>query len=182
MSGKKAERERALVLDTSAFIMGINPSVWDIPTYTTPLVYEELRKEALATQRVSASKEGGRLTILPPSRSSIQMVQEASQSLGEQATLSTTDQSILALALDLESASKEPLIISDDFAIQNVAEYLHIKYASLATRGIQRLLGWTFYCPACFRKYSIARPSVCRVCGTPLKRRSGRGSLVRFKE
>ena len=67
--------------------------------------------------------------------------------------LSETDTSVLALALDLLEEGKNPIVVSDDYAVQNVAEGINIAYQSLATLGIRQKFEWTYYCPACFRRY-----------------------------
>lgn len=86
--------------------------------------------------------------------------------------LSRADASVLALALDLHKEGKTPIIVSDDYAVQNVAEGAGISYQSLATLGIRQKFDWTFYCPACFRRYPGAGDlEVCPVCGTKLKRK-----------
>lgn len=177
---KRHKDVQTLVLDTSAFIMGFNPSILETPSYTTTSVFEELDMTAILANRIATAEKSGKLKIIPPSAKSVEKIQEVCQILGEQVTLSETDITVLALALDLKAASIEPLIISDDFAVQNVSEYLQISYRSMANRGIEKLLDWTLYCPACFKKYHI-RVSVCSICGTQLKRRPSKSSRARFK-
>lgn len=174
--------KQALVLDTSAFIMGINPSILNPLSYTTPLVCGELHQDTLTTQRINASELSGKLIVITPSDNSINKILEVSRSLGEQISLSKTDITVLALALDLKAMSIKPLIISDDFGIQNVSESLHIKYASLANKGISKLLAWTIYCPACFQKYPESKAVVCQVCGTSLKKKSDKNRLAKYKK
>ena len=167
---KKKQKKPALILDTSAFIEGITPSQLDSPSFTSPLVIEELRKKGLPVQRIIVSQESGKLGIIRPSKASLDYVQNVCQELGEY-VLSKTDKDLIALALELRKESEFPLIISDDFSVQNVSKYLQISYISLANKGIQKLLGWTLYCPACYRRYRQDDVGICAVCGTPLKRK-----------
>ncbi|WP_455368014.1 NOB1 family endonuclease [[Eubacterium] cellulosolvens] len=167
---KKKQKKPVLILDTSAFIEGITPSQFDLPSFTSPLVIEELRKKGLSVQRIIVSQESGKLEVIRPAKASLDYVQNVCQELGEY-ILSKTDKDIIALALELRKGSALPLIISDDFSVQNVSKYLQINYVSLANRGIQKLLGWTLYCPACYRRYRQDDVGVCIVCGTPLKRK-----------
>jgi len=165
-------RVRVLVLDTSALVMGLNPSALDIPTYTTPSVMGELITDSLQYTRVHASQDSGRLIVKEPSDSSLGTVQEASSKVGDVGILSSADREVLALALELREGGLSPVIVSDDYAIQNVSETLGIEYASLANFGIARKFDWIYYCPACFRKYAVEDADrVCRVCGTRLKRK-----------
>ncbi|WP_455367824.1 NOB1 family endonuclease [[Eubacterium] cellulosolvens] len=177
----KRQKNSALILDTSAFIEGINPSQLNLPSFTSPLVIEELRKKGLSVQRIIISHKAGKLEITRPSEVSLDCVQNVCQELGEY-VLSKADRDLIALALELRKKSLSPIIVSDDFSVQNVSEYLEIEYISLANKGIQKLLSWTLYCPACYRRYRQDDVSSCVVCGTSLKRKPSKQSHTRFKE
>jgi UPF0271 protein len=175
-SGKRSypdkTRAKTLVLDTSALIMGLNPSALDLPTYSVPSVTEELITDTLPYARFGASRDSGHLTVRRPTPSSINTVRETSSRVGDIGVLSNADVEVLALALDLKKSGLSPAIVSDDYAIQNVSETLDIEHASLATFGITRRFNWVYYCPACFRRYPIEdADQTCRVCGTRLKRK-----------
>ena len=71
-------------------------------------------------------------------------------------------------------------IVTDDYAIQNVANQMGVEFASLMTFGIKFRLYWIKYCPACHRKYpSDYRFKHCKVCGTELKRRPLKSRRIR---
>jgi len=163
---------RVLVLDTSAFIMGFNPMSVEAESYSVPSVVDELPKVGVAILRFNASIEGNRLKVRAPSESSFKTVSEVSAKLGEENVLSKTDLQVLALALDLKLSGVPPTIVSDDYAIQNVAEHLGLNYSSLATFGISYGFNWVSYCPACFKRYAPNyADNRCGVCGTKLKRK-----------
>jgi len=163
---------KVLVLDTSALVMGLDPSGLHLPSYSVPGVMNELIPDSLPYTRFSTSRESGHLAVMKPTPSSMRDVQEASSRIGDVGTLSKADVEVLALALDLKKNGLSPAIVSDDYAIQNVSESLGIEHASLATFGIARKFDWVYYCPACFRKYGPEDASqACRVCGTRLKRK-----------
>jgi len=163
---------KVLVLDTSALVMGLNPSALNLPTYSVPSVMEELIPDTLPHTRFGASRDSGNLIVSKPTPASVRIVQETSSEVGDVGVLSNADVEILALALDLKKDGLSPAIVSDDYAIQNVSETLGIEHASLATFGIARKFDWIYYCPACFRRYAIEEAGqTCRVCGTPLKRK-----------
>lgn len=165
-------RMKVLVLDTSALVMGINPSALDFPTYSTRGVLNELIPDTLPHTRFTTSQDSGRLTLRKPTDSSVRAVEQASSRVGDVAVLSRADLEVLALALDLKRNGLSPVIVSDDYAIQNVSETLDLEHASLANFGIKRKFDWVYYCPACFRRYRIEDAQrACRVCGTRLKRK-----------
>ncbi len=111
------------------------------------------------------------MKIKTPTSSSLAEVSSKATMLGDKVVLSKTDTNILALALDLNKQGLAPVIVSDDYAVQNVAESLNLAYQSLATYGIRQKFNWVFYCPACFRRYPTGDTEVCLVCGTKLKRK-----------
>ena len=166
---------KVLVLDTSAFVMGLNPSGLNLPSYSVTSVFDELIPSTLPHTRFATSRDSGQLTVKKPSLSSMKIVEESSSRVGDALVLSRADSEVLALALDLKKNGISPAIVSDDYAIQNVAEALDIDHASLATFGIAQKFDWIYYCPACFRKYWAGDAArACRVCGTPLKRKVAR--------
>ena len=173
---------KALVLDTSALVMGLDPSAIDSPTYSVPSVADELIPDTLPFTRFRTSQDSTRLTVKRPSLSSLRVVEEASSKVGDVGVLSKADREVLALALDLRESGLLSVIVSDDYAIQNVSETLGVEHASLSTFGIAQKFDWIYYCPACFRRYKLEdaeRP--CRVCGTRLKRRVVRKERVSRK-
>ena len=86
--------------------------------------------------------------------------------------LSEADMQVLALALELKSRGSTPLIVTDDYSIQNVANKIDVDFTALLTFGIKFRFKWILYCPACYRKYpQDYKFKVCEVCGTELKRK-----------
>jgi UPF0271 protein len=172
--------KEVLVLDTTAFIMGFNPSSVTAQTFSVPAVMQELSSRSFASLRSDASVETGKLIVRAPTDKSLETVRNVSSELGEKFVLSDADLQVLALAIDLRTEGKNPTIVSDDYAVQNVAEHLVLNYVSLATFGISQRFNWTLYCPACYRKYPQDRSRrTCEVCGTELRRRVSKKSLIR---
>lgn len=162
---------KVLVLDTSALIMGLDPLGLELETYSVPEVTDELREQTGPSYRLSVSTSSGKLKIQSPTSQSLKEVSDRARLLGDKVALSRADASVLALALDLRREGKTPVIISDDYAVQNVAEDVGVAYQPLATLGIRQKFNWIFYCPACFRRYPAGDMLVCQVCGTKLKRK-----------
>ena len=161
---------KAIVLDTSAFIQGYNPGGTNIETFTVPTVRTEL-KNNLKT-RFDNSVTSGVLKLIPPEEHYIEMVENSTMQMGESEALSKTDKNILALGLQLANENYDPIIVSEDYAIQNMARELGIDYQGLATPGIKKKIEWEIYCPGCRRTFNKSQPeNVCPICGTKLKRR-----------
>ncbi len=170
---------KVLVLDTSALIMGLDPLGLEFETYSVPEVTDELRSQVGPSYRVTISISAGKLKIRSPTSQSLNQVWEKAKALGDRIVLSKADASVLALALDLLGEGRNPIVVSDDYAVQNVAEGMEIGYQSLATLGIRDRFEWIYYCPACFRRYPGSELEVCQVCGTKLKRKPLRKQAAR---
>jgi UPF0271 protein len=151
--------------------MGLDPLGLEFESYSVPEVTDELRQQTGPSYRLSVSTASGKMKIQNPSKPSVSEVLDKARALGDKVVLSKTDTSIVALALDLSKEGKTPVIVSDDYAVQNVAEALKLNYQSLATLGIREKFNWILYCPACFRAYPNGDAEDCDVCGTKLKRK-----------
>lgn len=159
-------------MDTSAFIAGFDPFSVENEVYSVPLVKEELIPDSMSWIRFHAAMENGKLKVKSPSEKFIEKVQCSSKSVGDFRFLSDADVQILALALQLKSAGKTPVVATDDYSMQNVANKLGLEFASLLTFGIKFRFNWILYCPACHRKYPAEyKKKRCEVCETQLKRK-----------
>jgi len=162
---------RAFVLDTSAFIAGYEPTGEGIQLYTVPEVFNELR-DAMVRLRAQAALDSGKLMVKTPKERFTEEVVRVAQEMGDFASLSNTDISVLALALQLKTSHSNLTLISEDYSVQNIADRLGIKYLAIATSGISRRFIWRTYCPGCHRTYDELAPGEdCPICGTRLKRK-----------
>ena len=163
---------RAIVLDTSALIAGFSPLSINETQYSVPAVRKELAPNSMPWTRFNAAVENRRLMVRTPTNSSLKEVRKASGRVGDVRYLSEADLQVLALALELKRGGLHPLILTDDYSIQNVANQIGVNFTSLMTYGIRFRFNWILYCPACHRKYpSDYKFKSCEVCGTKLKRK-----------
>jgi len=145
-----------------------------------PTAERELASNSLPWTRFKTAMESGKLRLKTPSNTFLERVKESSKTVGDVLFLSEVDLQVLALALELKSWGYSPLIVTDDYSIQNVANQMGVEFASLMTFGIRFRHEWIMYCPACYRKYPPDyKNEVCEVCGTKLKRKPLRKTLVR---
>jgi len=149
--------------------MGFNPSPSG-QAYTVGAVEDELSQGTIAQLRFRLSKDKGDLTVRPPSANALEAVESLVGKTGEKGYVSVADREVVALALDLKGSGLDPVIVSDDYAVQNLAEHLKLAYGALANFGIVHKFEWVMYCPACHRRYNPPAKK-CTVCGTGLKRK-----------
>jgi len=172
-------KEKVLVLDSSAFIMGLEPLQLDLKLFTTPEVVEELSSYWVQL-KYSTAIYLKKLNVVSPTKDFLDEAKKVSEKTGDKLKLSRADLSILALALELKSKGFKPIIISDDFSVQNVAEHLKIDYTYLSGKGIKNQIEWIWYCPGCGRKFlSINFGENCPVCGLKLKRKASKKISLR---
>ena len=151
------------VLDASAFYAGI-PFSSNEPSYTTSLVYNEIEHIKKDHDAIQILIETKRLTISEPEQRFTITVNEAAKKSGDFPNLTQEDISIIALSLQLDAE-----LLTDDFAVSNVAKNLSIKVIPVMTNGINDVITWTYYCPAC--KTNFSKVTECPRCGNRLKRK-----------
>lgn len=168
------------MLDTSAIIAGLDPFAVKQKQYTVPSVMKEVDGESIVRLRVKMAVENGRISVETPEKVFLEKARAAASLVGDEYFLSETDLQVLALALELKTAGCLPLIITDDYSIQNVATQMGLEFASLVTFGIRKHLLWVRYCPACHKRYPADyKAAKCEVCGTDIKRKPVKGKHIR---
>jgi len=151
------------VLDSSAFYAGI-PFSSSEPSVTTSHVYNEIKHIKKDHDAVQILIETRRLKISDPDHRFIITVNNAAKKSGDLPNLSQEDVSIIALSLQLNAE-----LITDDFAVSNVAKNLNIKVIPVMTSGIKTVIIWKYYCPGC--KIDFSKVTECPRCGNRLKRK-----------
>ena len=148
------------VLDSSAFIHDFHT---EESTATIPLVREELEDES--AYRYDAM-EGSGMHIHIPSDETVERVRRAAKETGDDEVLSETDTRLLAATFELDAT-----LVTDDYAMQNVAERLDLDVEVLAHEGIDEQRDWLFQCQGCGREFEEDHDR-CPICGTPLSRKN----------
>ncbi len=157
------------VLDASAFYAGVPfgaaaPSQDGGSWYTTQLVLDEVSHIRGRQDVVGIMQEMGRLRVTEPLPESVRKASEAAKRTGDLNGLSKQDVSVLALGLEMGAD-----VVTDDFAVSNVAAFLGITVMPVMTGGIRHSGTWIHYCPACKKRFRRAKQ--CPRCATPLRKR-----------
>ena len=131
---------------------------------TTSMVYEEIQHIKTKQGALEMLQQTNRLQIRDPMEESIISVTDASIKTGDNSTISKQDITIIALALENKIE-----LITDDFAVTNVARQLKIKTSSLMTDGVKTVGKWISYCSICGKEFSKLKE--CPICGSRLNRK-----------
>ncbi|HEX6281915.1 MAG TPA: PIN domain-containing protein [Nitrososphaera sp.] len=152
-------------LDAGAFYTGVIFLSSAYRYYTTQAVFDEVKHIRRSHGAIEALIESNTLQILNSDRKSIEKAVAAARRTGDYAKLSDADFSIIALALQLEI-----VLVTNDYAVANVATTLKIPVKSVASKGIIHTRRWIAYCSACGRAFG-PNAKECRLCGNRLRRK-----------
>ena len=148
------------ILDTCAFLTQKHPTgeFVTVPGIKTEIVNRQSRQyfeNMLATH----------LKVMKAQKDSYDVVNKEAKETGDYDVLSKVDMDILALGYECKGT-----IITDDFAIQNVALALEVKFLSCSGKVISEKRAWRYKCTACNHKEKVKLKN-CSVCGSEEIRR-----------
>ena len=150
-----------LILDTSAILSG---KFYSGDIATTPKVIDEFHPGGHSWRILQFMREAG-LKIMQPPSDAIKKIRQAAKKTGDIEYLSPADIEILALAFHLKNA----ILLTDDYAIQNVADELRIKWKGVLEEGIKEKIYWGYRCASCGR-FLKKKHASCPFCGGNVKR------------
>ncbi len=148
------------VLDSSAFIHEYHTTE---QVATVPSVRDELEGES--AYRFDAL-EGAGMHIHIPNEATIETIERAARESGDDEELSEVDCRLIATAFELDAT-----LVTDDYAMQNVAERLDVPVEVIEREGISEERTWTFQCQGCGREFDEEHDR-CPICGTALARKN----------
>lgn len=158
--------EVSYVLDSTAFYSGI-PYQGSGRYYTTYSILDEVKHKSIGSQLVHS-----RVRVTEPSKTSIEKVRKTAAKTGDIDSLSEADLSLIALALDLMESGDIVYLVSDDFAVRNVADSLGIPLSQTVLKGSDwHRISWVMKCKGCGKEYREYRLNECPVCGTKLMKK-----------
>lgn len=151
-------------LDASAFYAGI-PFLSSGSYCTTQAIFEEVRHIKKSHGAIEALIDSGSLQLIDPGIGSIEKAKAAAKKTGDYQKLSQADFTILALGLQLQIT-----LLTDDYAVANVAAALKISVESSSSKGIRETRKWIAYCSACGKAFGPTAKE-CPLCGNKLRRK-----------
>tara|TARA_B100001971_G_C18180474_1_gene532460 strand:+ start:452 stop:940 length:489 start_codon:yes stop_codon:yes gene_type:complete len=157
----------AYILDTGAFLSGF--TFFENESYTVNEVVDEIKSDPVRFKLELSLKEG-KLVVLDPPDS--KLVHKISNYTGDRHKLSYADLKILYLAVFLKKKGYSPIILSNDYRIQNVALKLKIKFFSTSEKKIQKFIRWHKICIGCNKEFKESYDGICDNCGSNLKTRA----------
>ena len=151
------------VYDASAFYAGI-PFASPEKGLTTTLVFEEIKHIKKNHGALEILLQTNRLEIEDPNSDSRKYVTDTAKKTGDVQKLSKADLSAVALAYQTNAK-----LVTDDFAVSNLAKNLRVNVQPVMTKGIKDVGRWIHYCAGCAQEFSGL--SECPNCGNKLSRK-----------
>ena len=103
------------------------------------------------------------LRVESASNESIREAMDIAKETGDIHKLSDTDIKLIAKALDELKRGNDVVIVTDDYAIQNVAKRIGIKFEGVIQKKISKEYKWVKVCSGCGRKI---KSDICPICGS----------------
>jgi UPF0271 protein len=157
------------IYDASAFYAGI-PFASADQGHTTSLVFDEIKHIKKSHGALETLLETSRLKIQDPTPEHIAVVRNHAKETGDFQELSEADLSAVALCYQLKGQ-----LVTDDFAVSNLAKNLSLEVSPIMTKGIKTVGKWNYYCPACRKEFSAL--TECPICGSKLNKKLKRKSF-----
>lgn len=153
------------IADSAVFMLGmdVDPST----LITVASVVDELRTRETMMRFEVALEGGARVEPIDPAIR--KQVIAAARTTKDLEVLSSTDIDVLAKALEY---GKDAVILTDDYAIQNTASILGIRFMPVVQKKIRDVLEWDKQCFGCHRRFPEG--DICPVCGSELRKRRKR--------
>lgn len=156
--------DKVYVLDASAIIGGFSSK--EFQNYITASVISEI-KDLKSKIILESAVEEGSIRIMEPESVDIKNVLDIITKSGDVLRLSNTDKNLVALAFKLKRESYDPMVVTDDYSMQNVLKIVGITYRSVLTEGIKGIYGWVKVCKGCKKNYPPEYAfDECEICGT----------------
>jgi|TARA_B100001750_G_C15491068_1_gene591295 UPF0271 protein len=167
-----------IILDTTAFYAGI-PFQSSEQFVTTDLVYQEVYRIPTLNKKIEPLIDTKRIIITNPEKEYFTRTKQNAMKTEGMKTPSNADLSIIALALQQKENGKNVIIITDDYAVQNIATNMNIDIKTAMYREIKNSGRWLVYCPGCGNNITKEMKSVetnlkntnCDTCGTKLRQK-----------
>ena len=174
IKGKPVEK---YIADSAVFIMG-NCNIPYSEMVTIPHVDDEIKSEDARLRYDIAKAEGLRVEAVEEIFLK-EIIKQAEQTRDIE-KLSQADLGILSKALEYNKKEGIGIVlITDDFAVQNIAARLNIEVMPVAQRIIKDKIIWQKQCIGCFRHFKDG--DECPVCGSPLRKKMKKKSAKKPK-
>lgn len=158
----------AYIMDTRGFIAGaLPPSAREL--YVTEGVLAEARGKIETANRAMVYVDAGRVKIADVLKRDLRTATSRAQEIGETGRLSDVDLGIAAAALGLSHSRREVVVLTDDYALQNLLSALGIRHGRITQRGIVKQVVYRYRCTVCGRLLTRATAS-CPDCGSRVVR------------
>jgi len=126
-----------VILDSAVFINATSFSFSKKDIYYVTLSCDAEVKENLARLRLEAASHEYDFHFQDPCMATIAVVRSLANKYGVK-RLSSADESVIGLALELVERKEKVKVFTDDYSIQNVLKWRKIPFSGILQSGIQK--------------------------------------------
>lgn len=145
------------VVDSGVFM---NTSVLNL---TENLLIPSVAYDEIQSRIAQFHSANSQISVQDPKSKSITKIQSLAKTVGQKG-LSKQDIAILALAYEILQEGEEVCLISDDFAVKNVANFAKIPVKGYLLKRGEESRKYFYVCNACQEVYNMVVDE-CDVCG-----------------
>jgi len=154
------------VLDASAIIGGYFSK--SRPNLTTAEVILEI-KDLKSSILLQSALDKGHIKVDEGKKEDFEKTNEIIESSGDILRLSEVDKKLIALAIKLKRTGFKPIVVTDDYSMQNALKIAEMDYKSVLTDGINEIYNWIKICKGCKKKYPLNYVfEDCEICGSAI--------------
>ncbi|NHJ32617.1 MAG: hypothetical protein FK732_07125 [Asgard group archaeon] len=159
------------VLDASAIYNGVLTHNISGDKYIPECVLEEVRGMIRGEAIIEEALLYEELQIIVPNEEILLEIKKQASETGDIRELSACDLAVLAVGRSLQKKESKVIILSDDYDIQNLAQYVGLNCKGIHWKGITSIHKYYWICPGCGNK-SKSQTENCIECGTKVIRKT----------
>lgn len=166
--------KKIIVLDSSVFFDGFNPTSVDDTMFIIPKSVIEEIKDIKSKERLENYLVARKIIVEWIEDKYRRKIKDVATKLGDITFLSEEDIDVIATAWKYRLDNEDVYILSNDYTIANVSKKLGIQVKTYTKQGIKKIKKSALYCPSCKRTFYGSKflgLKICPVCGGKLIRK-----------
>ena len=149
----------------------------DSKIYTTNNIIDEVKLNENKTKELRISLidskiNKGEIIIKDPKKQFLQEAKDVAVKTGDLKVMSKADISLVALSIELDREEHRVIVLSDDFAVQNICNETGVSVLNIVGQKIKKTIRWKNKCILCNKKFpNDYKDKDCNYCGNIIIRK-----------
>lgn len=145
--------------------------------YTTNSIIDEVKLNEYKTKELRISLidskiQKGEIIIKEPKKQFLREAKDIAVKTGDLKVMSEADISLVALSIELDRKKHKVMVLSDDFAVQNICNEIGMSVLNIVGQKIKKTIKWKNKCILCNKKFpNDYKDKDCNYCGNIIIRK-----------